>query len=104
MFSCLADISYKRRNIYLEDAPKIPYEKTLVFCMQKQKNKNKKTTPQELALYIKQPKTVYNLPLPPYTRIKTNSKPRRTSYQSKDNFKPKLKYIFDSEHVRYRGC
>ena len=29
---CLADISYKRRNIYLEDVPKMTNEIPLVFC------------------------------------------------------------------------
>ena len=30
--NCLADISYKRRNIYLEDVPKMKNEIPLVFC------------------------------------------------------------------------
>ena len=32
VLSCLADISYKRRNIYLEDVPKMKNEIPLVFC------------------------------------------------------------------------
>ena len=32
VLSCLADISYKRRNVYLEDVPKNPNEIPLVFC------------------------------------------------------------------------
>ena len=34
--------------------------------------------------------------------MKTHSKPTRTSYQSKDHSNPKLTYIFDSEHAKYR--
>ena len=32
VLNCLADISYKRRNIYLQDVPKIKNEIPLVFC------------------------------------------------------------------------
>ena len=32
VLNCLADISYKRRNIYLEDVPKMKNEIPLVFC------------------------------------------------------------------------
>ena len=32
VLTCLADISYKRRNVYLEDVPKISNEIPLVFC------------------------------------------------------------------------
>ena len=32
VLNCLADISYKRRNIYLEDVPKMTNEIPLVFC------------------------------------------------------------------------
>ena len=32
VFNCLADISYKRRNIYLEDVPQMTNEIRIVFC------------------------------------------------------------------------
>ena len=124
VLNCLADISYKRRNIYLEDVPK--YEIPLVFCThhfpqrsnaqnkkaliknwhyisEKLENNSNKKTKTKTKTKNKKQKNGWNLPLPPYTCIKTHSKPsRRTSFQSKDHSNPKLIYIFDSEHAKYR--
>ena len=74
VLSCLADISYKRRNIYLEDVPKIPYEIPLVFCThhfpQRSNAKIKKALLRNWHYISKNPKLSRIFPCPPILALR----------------------------------